>query len=68
MTTGSGLATPHDVVPAARSLSMKIERVLDLMVEIPAGILVVAEIVILFSGIVARYVFKRPLIWSSICA
>lgn len=32
--------------------------------EIPAAILVVAEIVILFSGIVARYVLHTPLVWS----
>ena len=29
-----------------------------------AGVLVAAEIVILFSGVVARYVFNAPLVWS----
>jgi tripartite ATP-independent transporter DctM subunit len=33
-------------------------------VEIPAALLVVAEIVILFAGVVARYGLRRPLIWS----
>ncbi len=33
-------------------------------VEILAATLVAAEIVILFSGVVARYVFDHPLIWS----
>ena len=28
------------------------------------AILVVAEIVILFAGVVARYVFHKPLVWS----
>jgi len=37
---------------------------LGLLVEIPAALLVVAEIVILFAGVVARYGLHRPLIWS----
>ena len=32
--------------------------------EIPAALLVVAEIVVLFAGVVARYVLHKPLIWS----
>ena len=32
--------------------------------EIPAAILVVAEIVVLFAGVLARYVFQAPLVWS----
>ena len=35
-----------------------------MLVEIPAALLVVAEIVILFAGVVARYVLQQPLIWS----
>ena len=34
------------------------------MVEIPAAILVVAEIAILFAGVVSRYVFNRPLTFT----
>jgi tripartite ATP-independent transporter DctM subunit len=41
-----------------------IEAVLGMLVEIPAAILVVAEIVILFAGVVSRYVMHSPLIWS----
>jgi tripartite ATP-independent transporter DctM subunit len=33
-------------------------------VELAVSILVAAEIVILFSGVVARYVFGHPLVWS----
>src|SRR5215813_14675339 len=50
--------------PRRRSLVASIERILGTMVEIPAAILVVAEIVILFAGVVARYVLHAPLIWS----
>src|SRR3954465_170298 len=41
-----------------------LEGWLGLLVEIPAALLVVAEIVILFAGVVARYGLHRPLIWS----
>src|SRR3954471_3074386 len=53
------------VQPPRRSLVLaSLERILGLAVEIPAAILVVAEIVILFAGVVARYGVHRPLIWS----
>jgi len=38
--------------------------VLGTLVEIPAALLVVAEIVILFAGVISRYVMHQPLIWS----
>ena len=40
------------------------EAALGWLVEIPAALLVVAEIVILFAGVVSRYGFRSPLIWS----
>ena len=46
------------------SLIGSIDQVLGLMVEIPAALLVVAEIVILFAGVVARYGLRQPLVWS----
>ena len=49
---------------AAVSLLASIEHALGMLVEIPAALLVVAEIVILFAGVVARYALHRPLIWS----
>ncbi|WP_245329150.1 TRAP transporter small permease, partial [Bradyrhizobium centrolobii] len=50
--------------PRRPSFLAFLERVLGYIVEIPAAILVVAEIVILFAGVVARYGLHRPLIWS----
>jgi tripartite ATP-independent transporter DctM subunit len=41
-----------------------LERALDTTVSALAALLVVAEIVVLFSGVMARYVFHTPLIWS----
>jgi tripartite ATP-independent transporter DctM subunit len=42
----------------------RLEHILGTLVEIPAAILVVAEIVVLFAGVIARYVLHAPLIWS----
>src|SRR5467141_2355538 len=50
--------------PRRHSLAAALEASLGLLVEIPAALLVVAEIVILFAGVVARYGLHRPLIWS----
>lgn len=47
-----------------KSLSSKCDRLLGHLVEFPVAVLVVAEVAILFAGIVARYILHRPLIWS----
>jgi tripartite ATP-independent transporter DctM subunit len=41
-----------------------VERVLRYVVEVPAAILVLAEIGVLLAGVIARYVFHSPLVWS----
>jgi tripartite ATP-independent transporter DctM subunit len=50
--------------PRRRSTAGLLEAWLGMLVEIPAAILVVAEIVILFAGVVSRYGLHSPLIWS----
>jgi tripartite ATP-independent transporter DctM subunit len=50
--------------PRRRSLAASLDVCLGMLVEIPAALLVVGEIVILFAGVVARYGMHRPLIWS----
>jgi tripartite ATP-independent transporter DctM subunit len=50
--------------PRRRSLVASLDSILGMLVEIPAAMLVVAEIVILFAGVVARYGLRQPLIWS----
>jgi len=47
-----------------RSVTTALDSVLGAAVEILAAVLVAAEIVILFGGVVARYVFNHPLVWS----
>jgi tripartite ATP-independent transporter DctM subunit len=57
-------AAGEAISPRPRSLAAWFEASLAMLVEIPAALLVVAEIVILFAGVVARYGLHRPLIWS----
>ena len=47
-----------------RKVAHCIERGLGKLVEVVAAILVVAEICILFAGVLARYVLHTPLLWS----
>src|SRR5690349_11893621 len=42
----------------------RLNAVLIPLVEIPAALLVLAEIVVLLAGILARYVFHTPIVWS----
>ncbi|WP_427185433.1 TRAP transporter large permease subunit [Bordetella bronchialis] len=55
--TDGGVAARPSWIAAA-------DAALGWLVDIPAALLVVAEIVVLFAGIVARYVFHTPLVWS----
>ncbi len=61
----SQAATGEAMSPRRRSsVVATLEYYLGTLVEIPAAFLVAAEIVILFAGVVARYVLHQPLIWS----
>jgi tripartite ATP-independent transporter DctM subunit len=40
------------------------DRLLGRLVEIPAALLVLAEIALLLTSVVARYVFHTPLVWG----
>jgi tripartite ATP-independent transporter DctM subunit len=60
----SQVAAGEAMSPRRRSRAASLEAALGTLVEIPAALLVVAEIAILFSGVVARYGLHSPLIWS----
>src|SRR3954470_4710972 len=47
-----------------RSWLASVDAVLGAAVEIPVAMLVAAEIVILFAGVVARFGFHQPFVWS----
>jgi len=42
----------------------QVDRLLGWLSELPVALLVAAEVVILFTGIVARYVLHAPITWS----
>src|SRR5207302_4056090 len=60
----SQAAAGEAMSPRRRSLAASLESWFAMLVEIPAALLVIAEIVILFAGVVARYGLHQPLIWS----
>lgn len=66
MTVGAGSQTlrADGRTVAPLSVAAKIESLLGSIVEIAAAGLVVAEIAILFGGVISRYLFNRPLVWS----
>jgi len=56
----SSLTTEH----ATPARFARLDAALAWITELPAAILVVVEIAVLFSGVISRYVFDRPLVWS----
>jgi tripartite ATP-independent transporter DctM subunit len=55
---------PAAPASAAARFSGALERGLGLAVDIPAALLVLAEIAVLLAGVIARYVFHAPLVWG----
>jgi len=57
---------PEDVIgrPHGRPWLTALDTALGAIVEIPTAVLVVVEVVVLFAGVVSRYVFHAPLVWS----
>lgn len=49
---------------APRGALARVESVLGWLVEVPAALLVVADVVVLFAGVVARFALHSPLVWS----
>ena len=59
-----------DVMPeinpahSPKSIFQKIDGILGTFIEYCAGIIVLLEIIILFAGVISRYFFHAPLVWS----
>jgi len=66
LATAPEALVPPGAAPANpfAGLATRIDRPLGLLVESLAAALVLAEIVVLFAGVLARYVFHTPLVWS----
>lgn len=65
----SGIAEhSHDGMLAAKPASgfdlTRLERIISRCVEFPAAVLVAVEVVVLFVGVMSRYGFHKPLVWS----
>ncbi|MGY3610103.1 MULTISPECIES: TRAP transporter large permease [unclassified Bradyrhizobium] len=60
---GAALALPE---PASgwRKIVVSVNRALKPVVAVPAALLVVAEVIVLFVGIISRYVLQAPIVWS----
>jgi len=62
---------PHTLPPQTAIASAgwqrvvgRVETMLIRAVEYPAALLVLAEIVVLLAGVIARYGFRMPIVWS----
>lgn len=67
------MAGPSNAFPSAdaelpagarRHWAASLDAILAPLVEVPAALLVLAEIVVLLAGVIGRYVFHTPIIWS----
>jgi tripartite ATP-independent transporter DctM subunit len=52
------------VTPAAPGWLRKWDRALGLLIGVPTAALVLLEIFVLLGGVISRYVFHSPIIWS----
>ena len=54
------------MVPASSlaSAAVRLERWLGRMVEVPVAVLTALEVLILLAGVISRYLFHNPLVWS----
>jgi tripartite ATP-independent transporter DctM subunit len=58
-----GGADLNAAIPSTGLLA-RLDRGLGWLVEVPAALLVLADIVVLFAGVVSRYLLHSPLLWS----
>ena len=60
-------ATPDDGTAPRTGVAIRaglLQRALARLLSVPVALLVLAEIVVLFAGVVFRYVLHNPLVWS----
>ncbi|SFB21001.1 TRAP transporter, DctM subunit [Collimonas sp. OK607] len=55
--------TTRHTLSVNRPLVALADRYLGYLTDIPAALLVLAEIVVLLAGVISRYAFHQPLIW-----
>ena len=52
------------VTPPVPGWLRKFDRALGLLIAVPTAVLVVVEVCVLLGGVISRYAFHRPIIWS----
>jgi len=60
----SGVAPAEAMRGSVRRAAFAADRLIGLVVEFIGAVLVLAETCILFAGVVSRYVFDSPLMWT----
>ncbi|WP_418159884.1 TRAP transporter large permease subunit [Benzoatithermus flavus] len=58
------MTASESLVFEKRNGAASLDATLRSLVEIPAALLVLVEVGVLLAGVVARYVFHQPLVWS----
>jgi len=57
-------AESADAAPGLARRLARLDRAIGWITELPAALLVVVEVAVLFAGVVSRYGFNRPLTWT----
>ena len=60
---GTNIALPEPAFGWRKAI-VGLNRALKPVVAVPAALLVVAEVIVLFVGIISRYVLHAPIVWS----
>jgi tripartite ATP-independent transporter DctM subunit len=60
------LAQKEEALPASSlaAVAARLDAVLGRMVEVPVALLTAVEVLILLAGVISRYVFRNPFVWS----
>src|ERR1700756_1856734 len=61
VTAAAPIGSPLDTTA---EFMLTVEKYLSRVVEIVAALLIAAEVIILFAGVISRYFLQRPLVWS----
>ena len=63
--TGSGrMETQNPTAAPPRGWLRRFDRVIGMAIGVPTAVLVLLEIAVLLGGVVSRYVFHHPIIWT----
>ncbi|HZE55647.1 MAG TPA: TRAP transporter small permease subunit, partial [Bradyrhizobium sp.] len=58
------MAAPRQSGLPERAWVRRADAAIGRLVEWPAAVLVLADISVLFAGVISRFVFRKPLVWS----